>query len=160
CALLNNADMWTGTASQLLDALGGMAPHRVVESKMWPATARALSGRLRRAATSLRKVGIEIDFRREGQLRTRTISITRTHLSTATKIQGAQPSLPSVPSASTPQSSLANCFARLDPQTVAKNGSSEPVPTDRANALAFDEKTAADGMDAKRQTGSRTLGTG
>ncbi len=41
----------------------------------WPATPRALSGRLRRAATFLRKVGVDISFDREGRARTRIIRI-------------------------------------------------------------------------------------
>src|SRR5215212_2159444 len=42
----------------------------------WPDSPRALSGRLRRAATVLRTIGIRIDFVRSGRARTRVISIT------------------------------------------------------------------------------------
>ena len=42
------------------------AGERVAKSKTWPDSPRALSGRLRRAATFLRKVGIVIDFGHEG----------------------------------------------------------------------------------------------
>ena len=50
----------------------------------WPKSPRALAGRLRRAQTPLRALGIEIVFGREGRLGTRTIRITamgenRTH---------------------------------------------------------------------------------
>jgi hypothetical protein len=50
----------------------------------WPKNPRALAGRLRRAQTFLRTLGIEIVFGREGRLGTRTIRITamgenRTH---------------------------------------------------------------------------------
>ena len=50
----------------------------------WPKSPRALAGRLRRAQTPLRTLGIEIVFGREGRLGTRTIRITamgenRTH---------------------------------------------------------------------------------
>ena len=50
----------------------------------WPKSSRALAGRLRRAQTPLRALGIEIVFGREGRLGTRTIRITamgenRTH---------------------------------------------------------------------------------
>ena len=41
---------WTGTASELLGALAQMAGERVVKSKAWPDSPRALGGRLRRAA--------------------------------------------------------------------------------------------------------------
>ena len=67
---------WTGTASDLLGALGEMAGERVAKAKTWPDSPRALSGRLRRAATFLRKVGIEIDYIKEGRARTRIIVIT------------------------------------------------------------------------------------
>jgi hypothetical protein len=42
----------------------------------WPKNPRALAGRLRRAQTFLRTLGIEIVFGREGRLGTRTITIT------------------------------------------------------------------------------------
>ena len=60
---------WTGTASDLLGALAVAAGERIAKSKTWPDSPRALSGRLRRAATFLRKVGIEISFGREGRAR-------------------------------------------------------------------------------------------
>src|SRR6516162_4895024 len=42
----------------------------------WPKSPRALAGRLRRAQSFLRTLGIEIVFGREGRLGTRTIRIT------------------------------------------------------------------------------------
>src|SRR6516164_4054314 len=44
----------------------------------WPKSPRALAGRLRRAQTFLRTLGIEIVFGREGRLGMRTIRITAT----------------------------------------------------------------------------------
>jgi hypothetical protein len=67
---------WTGTASDLLSMLDDIAGERTVKSTGWPRTPRALSGKLRRAETLLRKKGIQFDFIREGKLRTRTIQIT------------------------------------------------------------------------------------
>ena len=67
---------WKGTASDLLAALSEEAGEPVAKSKTWPASPRALSGRLRRAATFLRKVGIEIDYIREGRARARVIVMT------------------------------------------------------------------------------------
>lgn len=43
--------------------------------KAWPATPRALSARLRRAATFLRKVGVTIEFLRQGHEKARLIFI-------------------------------------------------------------------------------------
>ncbi|MFO1036171.1 MAG: hypothetical protein U1E45_04935 [Geminicoccaceae bacterium] len=74
-AVMATRTVWTGTASDLLGALVEAAGDRVAKSKTWPDSARALAGRLRRAATFLRKVGIEVSFDREGRTRTRVIRI-------------------------------------------------------------------------------------
>src|SRR5262249_37426914 len=58
-------DGWEGTASELLGALVLVIPDNQAKLKEWPATPRALSSRLRRAAGTLRKVGIEVTFSRE-----------------------------------------------------------------------------------------------
>jgi hypothetical protein len=73
--LMETQTEWTGTASDLLGALGEMAGERLVKAKTWPDSPRALAGRLRRAATFLRKVGIEIGFTKEGRARTRIIRV-------------------------------------------------------------------------------------
>ena len=88
---------WTGTASDLLVVLSKLVGDRSVSSKNWPDTPRALSGRLRRAATFLRKIGIEVGFGREGQARTRTITIAAEPSQPSPENAGAQPSIPSVP---------------------------------------------------------------
>jgi hypothetical protein len=66
---------WTGIASDLWNTLSSMAGERITKTKSWPNGARALAGRLRRAATALRKIGIEVNFTKEGRARTRVISI-------------------------------------------------------------------------------------
>lgn len=55
---------WTGTASELLDELEQIAPEKVQHSRTWPTTARTLANRLRRAATFLRALGVEVEFRK------------------------------------------------------------------------------------------------
>jgi hypothetical protein len=65
-ALMATRSEWTGTASDLLGALGEIAGERVLRSKTWPDSPRALSGRLRRSATFLRKSGVSMAFQREG----------------------------------------------------------------------------------------------
>ena len=59
---------WTGSASDLLRAGTNVAG--------WPKNPHALAGRLRRAQTLLRTLGIEIVFSRVGRSGTRTITIT------------------------------------------------------------------------------------
>ena len=76
CAIMETRTEWTGTASDLLGDLAEITDEGVAKSRTWPGNPRALGGRLRRAATFLRKVGIEISFEREGRARTRTILIT------------------------------------------------------------------------------------
>jgi hypothetical protein len=63
-ALMATREEWVGTASELLVALEGVAGERAAKSKNWPASAEALGRGLRRPATFLRKVGIEIAFER------------------------------------------------------------------------------------------------
>lgn len=64
---------WTGTASDLLGVLTSAASETLRRARAWPQTPRVLSGRLTRAATFLRKAGINIDRERGGQKRTITI---------------------------------------------------------------------------------------
>jgi hypothetical protein len=59
---------WTGSALDLLQV--------GTNRSGWPKSPRALAGRLRRAQTFLRTLGIEIVFGREGRFGTRTIRIT------------------------------------------------------------------------------------
>jgi hypothetical protein len=66
--LMADRAQWTGRASDLLQA--------GTNRSGWPRSARALAGRLRRAQTFLRTLGIEIVFGREGRFGTRTIRIT------------------------------------------------------------------------------------
>jgi hypothetical protein len=142
--------VWTGTASELLGALAEAAGERVGKSKTWPDSPRALAGRLRRAATFLRKIGIEIGFDREGRARTRVIRIT-----TATPLgpdrEGAGSSASSASSVPIPKSNTANEFVPPDLRTVANaadgrgNGGAQTV---RSNPLTHNGKEGADGADA------------
>src|SRR6516164_1542069 len=53
---------WTGTATDLLGALKMAVGEDQTKLKEWPASPRSLSGRLRSAAASLRRVGIDATF--------------------------------------------------------------------------------------------------
>jgi hypothetical protein len=110
-----------GTASDLLGALGEVAGERVAKSKTWPDNPRALSGRLRRAATFLRKIGIETSFQREGRERTRIICITTTGNNLAPEPAGARPSAPSASSPPIWRYHVANGFPVSAPRTVAND---------------------------------------
>jgi hypothetical protein len=87
--LMANRSMWTGSASELLSAGADLADHTLSSvSAAWPKNPRELAGRLRRAQTFLRVLGIHIAFSREGRAGTRVIRIYKT------------PEIPSAPSAS------------------------------------------------------------
>jgi hypothetical protein len=75
--LMADRAQWTGSASELLLAGTNLAGNLMIWNLSgWPKGPRALAGRLRRAQTFLRTLGIEIVFSRVGRLGTRTIRIT------------------------------------------------------------------------------------
>ena len=53
---------WRGSASELLEVLNELVPENARRTKYWPKAPNTLSGRLRRAATFLRGLGVEITF--------------------------------------------------------------------------------------------------
>jgi hypothetical protein len=59
-AFMASRTQWSGTASDLLGALTSEVGERTAKSKEWPSSARAFSVRLRRAASSLREIGIDV----------------------------------------------------------------------------------------------------
>src|SRR5262249_10940661 len=79
CSFMSIGTQWSGTATDLLGGLVGVVGERVAKSKTWPGSPRALSGRVRRAATPLRKIGIVIAFDKDSERkRTRLICIQKT----------------------------------------------------------------------------------
>ncbi|MEQ8745528.1 hypothetical protein [Pyruvatibacter sp.] len=150
---------WTGTASDLLGALGEMAGERVAKAKTWPDSPRALSGRLRRAATFLRKIGIEVSFEREGRARTRIIRITAAGAESVPERGGAQPSAPSAPSAPRPKSVPDNGFGAPDLRTIANDADGcayGKVDSVRGNPMKSNGRDDADGADANCAAHSET----
>ena len=160
-AVMAARTVWTGTATDLLGALAEEAGERVAKAKAWPDSPRALAGRLRRAATFLRKIGIEIAFEREGRARTRIIRIARTgNAVCASESEGVGPSTPSAASASPPKSKPTNGFATPDRRTVANHadalGDCQPE-TVRIKPLYHSDEDDADAADASypRQSAPR-----
>ena len=131
-AMMLERTVWTGTASDLLDALAEVAGERVARTKAWPNSPRALSGRLRRAATFLRKIGIETNYTKEGRARTRVIHISVIGTSSVPDHSGVQQSIPST-------SSVGDNTSGCDTASIS---------TDRADAMKTNSKNDADGMDA------------
>ena len=144
----------SGKASDLLGALGEVVGERGAKAKTWPDSPRALSGRLRRAATFLRKVGIEINPDREGRARTRTITITTC---SAPENAGMRPSTLSASSAPTKKTSSTNAFAQGTVRTVGGNADGsdhDGNPAAHTKPLITNAGNAADGADANRPTQS------
>jgi hypothetical protein len=141
---------WKGTATDLLSALGGGVGEPLKRSKEWPSSAKALSGRLRRAATFLRQVGVEVDFNREGSSRIRTI-----HIAIAAENSGTQPSAPSASSVNGSKPNGGSGSGVHAVRTVVnpaddkgRQGSADSNSTVRRNLLNSQEKATADGTDA------------
>ena len=162
CTAMSTRTVWTQTATELLGVLAKIAGERAVNSKTWPANPRALACRLRRAATFLRKMGIEIEFEREGKARTRIIRITNTANHSVPESRGTGSSAPSASSAPTSKISPAHVSAGADLRTDA-NGAGDPAdandldnaPTVRTTILKISSETSADGADATSLPQSR-----
>ena len=151
-AMMTERTVWTGTATELLGVLEEAAGERVARSKTWPSSPRGLSGRLRRAATFLRKIGIEIDYAREGRTRTRIIHITATVTSTVQDSEGLFASAPSAPSAGVSNGNGNNVFTGGSMQTVGDFADANEGPADGATVRDKTSKSGiadgADGADA------------
>jgi len=154
-AMMLELTEWRGTATDLLGALAEAAGERVANSKSWPNSPRALSGRLRRAATFLRKIGIEIDYIKEGRARTRIIHIVATSTSTDPDYSGVQPSTPSAPSAHMTKGNGNNEIAGSAMRTVGgaadgqtDDGNTASGSTVCANTLKSNAGDGADDADA------------
>jgi hypothetical protein len=74
-AMMADRSVWTGSASDLLRLCAESAHRDISKSTAWAKNPRALAGRLRRAQTFLRTLGIEITFSREGRAGTRMIKV-------------------------------------------------------------------------------------
>jgi len=152
CTMMSRRTVWTQTAAEILGALAHVVGERVANSKTWPANPRALAGRLRRAATFLRKKGIEIEFEREGRARTRIIRITNIANHPVPESRRTGPSTTSAPML---KNSCGPVSAESDPRTVA-NGTDGPseannlgnAPTVRNTTPTTNSETATDGADA------------
>ena len=145
-ALMAERLEWTGTASQLLPALAGVVDEHVAKSKAWPDDGRVLSGRLRRAAAFLRKVGVEIDFIKQGRASTRIIRITRT-LSSAPENAGP-------PSSASSASSASNDIKVLQ-RTIMDKPSSVPS-SDAPRPPVADDDADDQGRDTVRHNPLKT----
>jgi hypothetical protein len=74
-AMMTGRATWAGSASNLLLLCTQSAGNNLAKGAAWIRSPRAFAGRLRRAQTFLRAVGIEMTFSREGQTGFRMIRL-------------------------------------------------------------------------------------
>jgi hypothetical protein len=74
-AIMVDRNIWIGSASDLLRLCGERTRDDISRGTAWAKNPRPLAGRLRRAQTFLRTLGIEITFSREGRTGTRMINV-------------------------------------------------------------------------------------
>jgi hypothetical protein len=74
--LMSERSSWTGSAADLL-RISVERASQTHDHAGWPKNPRALAGRLRRAQTFLRALGIEVTFSREGRTGSRVIRMRR-----------------------------------------------------------------------------------
>jgi hypothetical protein len=143
-AFMESRIAWTGTSAELLAALESVEPESETEPNFerkrrrreWPATARALSGALRRVAPNLRAAGIDVRFTKAAtKKRARLIQLEQ---------MGAGPSEPSAPSAD-----AAGAIENADSRRTVADGSGRYADSDRpTESTLFDPKnTVSDGTD-------------
>ncbi|MET4482351.1 hypothetical protein [Bradyrhizobium sp. F1.13.3] len=146
-AMMETQTVWAGTATELLDALTSLVGERAAKTKDWPKVPNTLSGKLRRAATFLRKVGIDIDFGRDTKrLRTRTITVTRMQAAGAEK-QGPGASAASAPSDSTAITGTDNAFSAASAWTQDAHADDVTSRDDQIVRKISLDNNAADGAD-------------
>ncbi len=93
---------WEGHASDLLPLLTDMVGEQAARDKGWPKRPNGLSGKLRRAAPTLRKVGIHVENIRAGHGGQRTVNITARSAGPEQRAKTSSPLPPSSPAESEP----------------------------------------------------------
>src|SRR5207247_117356 len=86
--IMTERSSWTGSAADLLRVGAGHSSRDGISRDRagWPKNPRALAGRLRRAQTFLRALGIEISFSREGRSGNRVIRMRATTENTVSTV--------------------------------------------------------------------------
>jgi hypothetical protein len=135
---------WTGTATDLLGALKTAVGEEQAKLKEWPSTPRSLSGRVRRQAATLRRVGIDItlDDKSPDRKRTRLIRLAR-------KERGSDRPQPS----DRPNS---QAFSGIGAVSRADGADNEAQSTVRTNILKNKASDGVDDTDANLRTHTGT----
>jgi hypothetical protein len=133
---------WAGTATELLAALAAHVPESQQRGKGWPVQPNLLTGRLRRMAPAMRKIGIMIRMgdRKRDQVRSRMIEIGKT-----------QPENRASSSSASSASSASNNIKILQ-RTIMDEPSSVPSSDDPGPPVA-DDDADDQGRDIVRKRG-------
>jgi hypothetical protein len=144
-------DEWTATPTELYETLKEFVPEITQKSKAWPKAAHRLSNRLKRAATFLKAVGIEVEFSHSTDRKIRLIR--KSMQSSVRSVRSVQAQEYQGPSSDASQ----NCSVLRSASSVRKTNTDE-VPdasTDGkdafqnvASAEKADNHAAMDGEDA------------
>ena len=87
---MSERSSWTGSAAELLRVSVQRSSESSRGGNGWPKNPRALAGHLRRAQTSLRALGIDIAFRREGRAGSRVIMMRASLENTVSTVSGVR----------------------------------------------------------------------
>ena len=127
---------WTGTPTELFDALENLVPDRTKKSRAWPKATHVLSARLKRLATFLRAVGLEVIPGKSGN---RSITI----------IKGSGKGAQSAQSAQAQESRTDSPDASVDASAGLDASSAQPdALQNEASTCKPDNHAVLDGMDA------------
>ena len=149
--------VWKGTASELDAYLRALTGNLDTTPQGWPADPARLGTRLRELAPSLNKVGVEVNFTKDGHSRTRLITVSaRTGWpdEPISKVAPAptQPNSPSAPSATGNWESKATAEDDPVPATAT-----DATQHDAASDMVDDgeQSSKADGADGTRRSDKR-----
>ena len=142
---------WKGTASDLLAALAQRTSEQGMQSSTWPKSPRGLAGALTRLAPNLRRAGVTIEHKKEGNKKTRMLYLTaaprpeprpdgpasgadddvREREYTQPSASSASSARPGTRSANSDEIGDAACDAASDVRTVVRTISSDDATTVR-----------------------------
>ena len=67
--MLDEQGEWTGTSSELLQALEARVGDQVKRQRVWPSNGRSMTGHIKRLSPNLRAAGWQVEFHRESSRR-------------------------------------------------------------------------------------------
>ena len=152
---MNEKDLWESSATELLNALEIFVPEKIQKSKVWPKRANVLSGKLKRAASFLRTVGIDVVTGiKEGKGKRKTVirKVTKNIASCATHTEKKDKTIDIKD-----KNGVAQDIALAPPSKDVAPPEDDSAPPDNTNKIQDDNKMGGGGGDggAKMQPNSK-----